>query len=142
MSLNYTQTNARWSPESDTRIHRPNSVAEQGLPRHGRARLKKQVRKLRVGTLNVGTLTGKGRELADVMERRKIGVLCVQETRWKGNKSREIGEGCKLVYSGANDQGRNGVGIILDKEWREGLVYVSRRIDRIMSKAFRRRTGT
>ena len=81
----------------------------------------------------MGTLTGRGRELADAMKRRKIGVLCVQETRWKGNKSREIGEGCKLIYSGANEQGRNGVGIILDKEWREGLVYVGRRSDRIMS---------
>uniref|UniRef100_A0A3Q1IPY2 Uncharacterized protein n=1 Tax=Anabas testudineus TaxID=64144 RepID=A0A3Q1IPY2_ANATE len=34
---------------------------------------------LRIGTLNVGTLTGKGRELADMMERRKVDVLCVQE---------------------------------------------------------------
>ncbi len=57
----------------------------------------------------------------------------MQETRWKGNKSREIGEGCKLLYSGANNQGRNGVGIILDREWREDLVQVERRSDRIMS---------
>ena len=34
-----------------------------------------------IGILNVGTMTGKGREVADVMERRKIYVLCVQETR-------------------------------------------------------------
>ncbi|XP_063611527.1 uncharacterized protein LOC134785169 [Penaeus indicus] len=98
-------------------------ISEQGLPRQERARLKKPVQKIRVGTLNVGSLTGRSRELADVMERRKIGVLCVQETRWKGNKSREIGEGCKLIYSGANNQGRNGVGIILDKKWSENLVH-------------------
>ena len=42
---------------------------------------------LKVGTLNVGTMTGKSRELADVMERRKVDVLCVQETRWKGEKA-------------------------------------------------------
>ena len=36
---------------------------------------------VRVGTLNVGTMTGRGRELADLMERGKMGVLCVQETR-------------------------------------------------------------
>ena len=34
---------------------------------------------VRVGTLNVGTMTGKGRELADMMERRKVDILCVQE---------------------------------------------------------------
>lgn len=61
-----------------------------------------------------------------------MGVLCVQETRWKGNKSREIGEGCNLIYSGANTQGRNGVGIILDKKWRDDLVSVERKSDRIM----------
>ena len=39
---------------------------------------------VRVGTLNVGTMTGKGRELADMMERRKVDKLCVQETKWMG----------------------------------------------------------
>ena len=34
---------------------------------------------LKVGTLNVGTMTGKSRELADVMERRKVDALCVQK---------------------------------------------------------------
>ena len=51
---------------------------------------------LKVGTLNVGTMTGKSRELADVMERRKVDALCVQETRWKGEEARCIGERCKL----------------------------------------------
>ena len=31
---------------------------------------------VRVGILNVGTMNGKGREIADVMERRKIDILC------------------------------------------------------------------
>ena len=38
--------------------------------------------------MNVGTMTGRGREVADLMERRKVGVLCVQETRWKGNAAK------------------------------------------------------
>ncbi|KAI5092844.1 hypothetical protein C0J45_17235 [Silurus meridionalis] len=29
-------------------------------------------------------MTGKGREVADMMERRKVDMLCVQETKWKG----------------------------------------------------------
>ena len=48
-------------------------------------------------------MTGRGRELADLMERRKVGVLCVQETRWKGNKARESDGDCKLFYSGADE---------------------------------------
>ena len=39
--------------------------------------------KLRVATLNVGTMTGKGRKVADIMEQRGVDILCVQETRWK-----------------------------------------------------------
>ena len=38
---------------------------------------------LRVAKLNVGTLTGKGREVADLVERRELDILCVQETHWK-----------------------------------------------------------
>ena len=73
----------------------------QGLLGHERAQVKKIVR-VRVGTLNVGTMTGRGRELADLMERRKVGVLCVQETRWKGDKAKELGGGCKLLRSRSN----------------------------------------
>ena len=41
---------------------------------------------IRVGTLNIGTMTGRGRELADLMERRNVDILCLQETKWKGVK--------------------------------------------------------
>ena len=33
--------------------------------------------KLKVATLNVGTMTGKGREVADLVERRGVDILCV-----------------------------------------------------------------
>ncbi|VDO19771.1 unnamed protein product [Heligmosomoides polygyrus] len=58
----------------------------RGLPRTERPRPKKLVR---LGTLNVGTLTGRSRE----------------KTRWKGAKV-EIGEGVKLYYNG-EDTKRN-----------------------------------
>ncbi|XP_066961683.1 uncharacterized protein [Macrobrachium rosenbergii] len=35
-------------------------------------------------------MTGRTREVADFMERMKIVILGVQETRWKGNKARRI----------------------------------------------------
>ncbi|XP_076066080.1 uncharacterized protein LOC143039725 [Oratosquilla oratoria] len=36
----------------------------------------------------------------EVMQRRDIKILCVQETKWKRNTAREIGEGYKVYYSG------------------------------------------
>ena len=36
---------------------------------------------IRLGTLNIGTMTGKGRELADMMKRRNVDILCLQETK-------------------------------------------------------------
>ena len=38
-------------------------------------------------------------------------IMCVQETKWKGCKAREIGNGFKLFYTGSDGK-RNGVGII------------------------------
>ena len=104
----------------------------QGLPGFGRSQLKKLVR-VRVGTLNVGSITGRGRELADLMERRTVGVLCVQDTRWKGTKAGELGGDFKLFYSGADERWRNGVGIVLSKEFKDSLMSVSRTNDLVMS---------
>ncbi|KAK3573336.1 hypothetical protein QTP86_022730 [Hemibagrus guttatus] len=87
---------------------------------------------LRIGTLNVGTMTGKGRELADMMERRKVDILCVQETRWKGSKARSIGAVFKLFYYGV-DSKRNGVGVVLKEEFVRNVLEVKRVSDRVMS---------
>ena len=87
---------------------------------------------LRVGTLNVGTMTGKGRELVDMMQRRKVDILCVQETRWKGSKARSLGAGFKLFYHGV-DRKRNGVGVILKEELVRNVLEVKRVSDRVMS---------
>ncbi|KAK3516306.1 hypothetical protein QTP70_009434 [Hemibagrus guttatus] len=87
---------------------------------------------LRIGTLNVGTMTGKGRELADVMERRKVDILCVQETRWKGSKACSIGAGFKLFYYSV-DSKRNGVGVVLKEEFVRNVLEVKRVSDRVMS---------
>ncbi|MCJ8736312.1 hypothetical protein PDJAM_G00258120 [Pangasius djambal] len=93
----------------------------------------KEVKKrVQAGTLNVGTMTGKGRELADMMERRKVDILCVQETRWKGSKARSIGAGFKLFYYGV-DSKRNGVGVVLKEEFVRNVLEVKRVSDRVMS---------
>ena len=55
------------------------------------------------------------------MSKRKINILCLQETRQVGEKSREIKfSGSKLWYTGKVN-GMNDVGIIADKEWRKML---------------------
>ncbi|KAK3511003.1 hypothetical protein QTP70_029015 [Hemibagrus guttatus] len=72
------------------------------------------------------------RELADMMERRKVDILCVQENRWKGNKARSIGAGFKLFYYGV-DSKRNGVGVVLKEEFVRNVLEVKRVSDRVMS---------
>ncbi|KAK3563790.1 hypothetical protein QTP86_034520 [Hemibagrus guttatus] len=78
------------------------------------------------------TCEGKGRELADMMERRKVDILCVQETRWKGSKARSIGAGFKLFYYGV-DSKRNGVGVVLKEEFVRNVLEVKKVSDRVMS---------
>ncbi|KAK3530562.1 hypothetical protein QTP86_027920 [Hemibagrus guttatus] len=68
-------------------------------------------------------LPRKGRELADLMERRKVDILCVQETRWKGSKAHSIGAGFKLFYYGV-DSKRNGVGVVLKEEFVRNVLEV------------------
>ncbi|KAK3560072.1 hypothetical protein QTP86_033795 [Hemibagrus guttatus] len=75
---------------------------------------------------------GKVRELADMMERRKVDILCVHETRWKGSKARSIGAGFKLFYYGV-DSKRNGVGVVLKEEFVRNVLEVKRVSDRVMS---------
>ena len=87
---------------------------------------------IRVGTLNIGTMAERGRELADLMERRNVDILCLQETRWKGSKARNIGGGCKLFYNGADGR-KNGIRIVLREELAESVLEVKRVSDRLMA---------
>ncbi|KAK3546297.1 hypothetical protein QTP70_025706 [Hemibagrus guttatus] len=66
------------------------------------------------------------------MERRKVDILCVQETRWKGSKARSIGAGFKLFYYGV-DSKRNGVGVVLKEEFVRNVLEVKRVSDRVIS---------
>ncbi|XP_019237101.1 PREDICTED: craniofacial development protein 2-like [Nicotiana attenuata] len=83
------------------------------------------------GHRNIETLTGKYIELGKILQKRKINIACVQETRWKGTKARDV-DGFKLWYSGST-RGKNGVGILVDKDLRELVVEVRRVNDRLMS---------
>ncbi|KAK3551012.1 hypothetical protein QTP70_011434 [Hemibagrus guttatus] len=66
------------------------------------------------------------------MERKKVDILCVQETSWKGSKARSIGAGFKLFYYGV-DSKRNGVGVVVKEEFVRNVLEVKRVSDRVMS---------
>ena len=85
-----------------------------------------------MGQLDIGSMTGRGRELVDLMRRKKVDIFYVQETRWKRNKAMELGDGYKLFYSGANVQGRNGIGIVVCGDLKNSVTEVHRNNDRIM----------
>ncbi|KAG2559069.1 hypothetical protein PVAP13_8NG323284, partial [Panicum virgatum] len=118
-------------------------ISEQGLGRHlngvlhlrpsvvkneqGSSHFPRRVRRVRklaepirihIGSWNVGSLTGKLRELVDVAIRRR--------------KAKEVKDtGFKVWYTGATP-GRNGVGILIDRSLKDGVVEVRRQGDRII----------
>ena len=68
-------------------------------------------------------MTGRGREIVEVMMRRSISIVCVQETKWTGKSARELGDGYKLFYSGGG-KAKNGVGVILAPDLKTQVVEV------------------
>uniref|UniRef100_A0A7I4YIF9 Endonuclease exonuclease phosphatase domain containing protein n=1 Tax=Haemonchus contortus TaxID=6289 RepID=A0A7I4YIF9_HAECO len=84
----------------------------------------------RIGTLNVGSFTGKSREVDDLMRRRNIQVFCLQETQWKGEKAREVREDVRLYYNG-DDTKQNGVAIVMVESLKKSVSAVNKVIKRI-----------
>ena len=85
---------ARAFPRSDKPHHLLGVVKnEQGLAHlNGRVQVKELVHesRVRLATWNIRSLTGKLREIGEVMVRRKIGILCLQETKWVEEKAKEV----------------------------------------------------
>ncbi|XP_019261048.1 PREDICTED: uncharacterized protein LOC109239007 [Nicotiana attenuata] len=69
--------------------------------------------------------------MAKILQKRKVNIACVQETRWIGSRARNADE-YKLWYSGVL-KGKNGVGILVDRELRESVVEVRRVNDWLIS---------
>ena len=120
---------ARSLPRSNAPHQRLDGVTNE---QRRRGLVKSHSLSLRLASWNIGSLTGKYVELAEVMIKRNIKILCLQETKWIGEKARPIGEwGHKLWYTG-RDKNRNGVGIILDRQLVDEVVDVRRKGDRIL----------
>ena len=67
-----------------------------------------------------------------MMEQRNVDILCLNETKWKGSKAKNIGGGCKLFYNGADGR-KNGIRIVLREELAESVLEVKRVSDRLMA---------
>ena len=113
--------------------------SENKRRKRGRRRVKRQREVwtgrsslVRVGILNIKTMNGRERELEDLMEQRNVDILCLQKTKWKGSKARNIGGGCKLFYNEADGR-KNGIGIMLREELAEGVLKVKKVSDRLMA---------
>ena len=65
-----------------------------------------------------------------MMEQRNVGILCLQETKWKGSKVRNIRGECKLFYNRADGR-KNGIGIVVREELVESVLEVKRVSDRL-----------
>ncbi|KAL8094838.1 hypothetical protein AgCh_036377 [Apium graveolens] len=69
-----------------------------------------------------------------MLKKRKVDVVCIQETKWKGGSTKEV-NGFKLWYSGVGNT-RNDVGIMISSLMKENIVEVNRVSDRIMKIKF------
>ena len=68
-------------------------------------------RRVRVCTVNVGTVVGRSGELVEMLARRRVEICCLQEVRYKGKGCRVLKHGddqYKLWWSG-NPNGVGGV---------------------------------
>ena len=73
---------------------------------------------IRFGTLNVANLCRRKTEVCEELRKRRVGVCCTQEIRWKGQEAYFVGNSGqrhKLWWSG-NDAGFEGVGILVKEE--------------------------
>jgi len=85
---------------------------------------------IRIGSANVGSMSGRSGEVVDMVERRQLDFCCLQETRWKGGRAKVIGT-YKFYWVGCRD-GTAGVGILVSRKWIENVIEVKRVSERIL----------
>ncbi len=99
-------------------------------------RRQKHATSMRFGSWNVGTMNSKSLEIQDMMVRRRLDILCVQETKWRNTAARarflnHKTRSHKMFYYG-EEQGKNGVGIIMKTELTAGIISISKPSDRLI----------
>jgi hypothetical protein len=89
---------------------------------------------LKIGSVNVGTMTKRSSEVVEMVARRRLDFCCLQETRWKGGSARmlEGGEGrYKFFWIGCSE-GVSGVGILVAEKWADKVIEVRRICERVI----------
>ena len=71
-------------------------------------------------------------EVVDVMIRRNINIMCLQLTRWVGEKTKTLSKSGYKIWYTRNDRAKNEVGIIMDKILVDEVVDVKRIGDMII----------
>ena len=67
---------------------------------------------LKIATMNVSTLNGKEEEIVERMQARKLDILGLCETRYRGSGRKVLHDDYLLIYSGG-DEARHGVAVII-----------------------------
>jgi len=67
-----------------------NVVVSACPPRGKRVRKESELGNLCLAFGNIGSLMGKSLELFKALNRRKVSIACIQETKWVGAKAKEI----------------------------------------------------
>jgi hypothetical protein len=88
--------------------------------------------KIRLGSWNIGTLIDKLRELVDTTIRRRVNILCIQETKWADQKTKEVENTDFKLWCTGKERSRNGVGILINKSLKNKVIAVRRQWDRII----------
>jgi exonuclease III len=88
--------------------------------------------RIHLDSWNVESLSGKLRDLVDTVIRKHVNILCVQETKWTGQKAKEVENTCfKLWYTG-KERSKNDIGILIDKSLKNRVIAVRRQGDKII----------
>ena len=105
--MNGTDTGSRYSYRGSRRAAPPGSGEKSAKSRVDRSKMRRPDGKFECGN------DGGSPEVTNMLDRRKLEVLCVQETKWKGNRARTLAG--KMLQAGGDGKS-NGVGIIVSED--------------------------
>ncbi|XP_046677355.1 craniofacial development protein 2-like [Homalodisca vitripennis] len=72
-----------------------------------------------------------------MMKRRRINIMGISETKWKGSGSREVGQGYWIWWSGGENGRRNGVAVVMDKKMTSRVMEMDVVSERIIKATVR-----
>src|SRR5437867_4193393 len=89
--------------------------------------------RLRVGSWNVGTMSRRDGEVADMASRRCLDFCCLQETRGRGEGNKWLGaKGKRNKFFWKGKDGLAGVGVLVAEKWVERVCEVMKESERWM----------